>query len=204
VSAPLLAEFANAGVRFTNPEAVTDGLAGSHRELIEHVRVRRGEAGTYAPLFGGFPDRLPEFDDSVFRFVVARVRMIGEDDTPDAWRRALDFSRIGWWPASSIPQDAARAQADRRAQALLPRDSRVEWITVRLVDAAELRARLTDWMRDCFASAASLREDVQSDLGVLINRLGVGGVEISDVRSTAHACRSPGPARTTCCVCSPS
>src|SRR4029450_12180490 len=46
------------------------------------------------------------------------VRMIGRDDTPDAWRQALDFGVIGWWPASSIPQDEARAEADRRAQAL--------------------------------------------------------------------------------------
>lgn len=182
VSAPLLAEFAHVGVRFANPEAITDGLAGRHREVIAHVRARRGEAGTYAPLFRGFPDRLPEFDDAVFRFVVARVRMIGRDDTPDAWRQALDFGVIGWWPASSIPQDEARAEADRRAQALLPRDSRVEWITVRLVGAAELEARLRDWMRDCFASAASLREDVQRDLGVLVNLLGVDGLEMSEVR----------------------
>lgn len=182
VSAPLLAEFAHVGVHLANPEAITDGLAGPHRDLIAHVRAERGETGPYAPLFQGFPDRLPEFDDALFRFVVARVRMIGRDDTPEAWRRALDFSRIGWWPASSIPQDAARAEADRRAQALLPGDSRVEWITVRAVGAGELEARLRDWMRDCFASAASLREDVQSDLGVLVNRLGVDGIEMGDVR----------------------
>ncbi|OJF12119.1 TerD family protein [Couchioplanes caeruleus] len=182
VSAPLLAEFAHVGVRFVNPEAITDGLAGPHRELIAHVRAERGEAGDYAPLFRGFPDRLPEFDDAVFRFLVARVRMIGSDDTPDAWREALDFSRMGWWPASSIPQDTARAEADRRAQALLPKDGRVEWITVRLVGAAELEARLREWMRDCFASAASLREDVQSDLGVLVKLLGVGDLEMGDVR----------------------
>lgn len=182
VSAPLLAEFAHVGVRFSNPEAITDGLAGPHRDLIAHVRAKRGETGTYAPLFPGFPDRLPAFDDALFRFVVARVRMIGSDGTPEAWRRALDFSGIGWWPASSIPQDEARADADRRAQALLPRDSRIEWLTVRLVGAAEFEARLRDWMRDCFASAASLREDVQSDLGVLVNRLGVDGVEFGDVR----------------------
>ena len=119
------------------------------------MRAKRGEAGKYAPLFRGFPDKLPEFDDAVFRFVVARVRMIGSDDTPEAWRQALDFSRIGWWPASSIPQNEARAKADRRAQALLPRDSRVEWITVRLVGAAEFEARLRDWMRDCFACSLS-------------------------------------------------
>ncbi|MEV6596334.1 hypothetical protein AB0M36_05630 [Actinoplanes sp. NPDC051346] len=182
VSAPLLAEFAHVGVRFANPEAITDGLAGPHRELIAHVRAKRGETGTYAPLFRGFPDRLPEFDDVVLRCLVAHVRMIGCDDTPDAWREALDFSRMGWWPASSIPQDKVRAEVDRRAQALLPPDSRIEWITVRLVDAAELETRLRGWMRDCFASAASLREDVQRDLGMLVNRLGVEGLEPSDVR----------------------
>jgi hypothetical protein len=182
VSAPLLAEFAHVGVRFVNPETITDGLAAGHREVIAHVRAKRGETGAYAPLFRGFPDRLPAFDDAVFRFVVARMRMIGSDDTPDAWAQALDFSRIGWWPASSIPQDRARARADRRAQALLPGDRRVEWITVRLVGAAELEARLRDWMRDCFASAASLRDDVQRDLGVLVNLLGVDGIEMSDVR----------------------
>ena len=182
VSGPLLAEFAHVGVRFANPEAITDGLAGPHRELIAYVRAKRGETGRYAPLFAGFPDRLPEFDDAAFRFVVARVRMIGGDHTPEAWSRALDFSGIGWWPASSIPQDAARAQADRRAQALLPGDGRVEWSTVRLVGFDELVTRLRAWMRDCLAGAASLREDVQSDLGILVKRLGVDGLELSDVR----------------------
>ena len=182
VSAPLLAEFAHAGVRFADPGAVTDALAGPHRELIAHVRAKRGETGTYAPLFRGFPELLPEFDDAVFRFAVARARMIGTDDTPQAWRRALDFSGIGWWPASSVPSDLDRADADRRAQALLPHDERVEWITVRLVDLEELEARLREWMRGCFASAASLREDVQSDLGILVNRLGVAGIEMSEVR----------------------
>ncbi|MBG0568336.1 TerD family protein [Actinoplanes aureus] len=182
VSAPLLAEFAHVGVRFANPEAITDGLAGPHRELIAHVRAGRGGSGTYAPLFPGFPERLPWFDDAVFRFVVARARMAGNDWSERAWRDALDFSRIGWWPASSIPQDRDRAEADRRAQRLLPRDSRIEWITVRLVEAGELETRLRDWMRDCFTSAASLREDVQNDLGVLVNRLGLDGVEVGDVR----------------------
>lgn len=37
-------------------------------------------------------------------------------------------------------------------------------------------------MRDCFASAASLREDVQNDLGILVNRLGLDGVDPADVR----------------------
>ena len=59
VSAPLIAEFAHAGVRFANPEAITDGLAGPHRELIAHARAARGETGTFAPLFRGFPERLP-------------------------------------------------------------------------------------------------------------------------------------------------
>jgi len=182
VSAPLIAEFAHAGVRFANPEAITDGLAGPHRELIAHARATRGETGTFAPLFRGFPERLPRFDDALFRFVVARVRMIGSDHTDEAWRRALDFSAIGWWPASSIPQDEDRARADRQAQTLLPRDGRIEWITVRLVGRGELEERLSGWMRDCFASAASLREDVQSDLGVLVNLLGVDGIEIGEVR----------------------
>ncbi|BAL87403.1 hypothetical protein AMIS_21830 [Actinoplanes missouriensis 431] len=179
VSAPLLAEFAHAGVRFANPEEITDGLAGPHRELIAHIRAKRGDKGTYAPLFRGFPERLPQFDDAAFRFVMARVRLrTGDED----WEDALDFSRFGWWPASSIPQDEARAEADRRAQAMLPRDSRIEWITVRLVERPELEERLTTWMRDCFTSAASLREDVRNDLGVLVNLLGADGIEVGDVR----------------------
>jgi hypothetical protein len=179
VSAPLLAEFAHVGVRFTNPEEITDGLAGPHRELIAHIRAERGDKGTYAPLFQGFPERLPEFDDAALRFVLARVCLICEGLD---WEEALDFSRYAWWPASSIPQDRERADADRRAQEMLPGDSRIEWITVRLVDRAELEGRLRIWMRDCFTSAASLREDVQSDLGVLVSKLGVDDIEMSEVR----------------------
>ncbi|GLY93177.1 hypothetical protein Acsp02_04330 [Actinoplanes sp. NBRC 103695] len=182
VAAPLLAELAHVGVRFANPGALTDGLAAGLGDLIAHVRAERGETGRYAPLFRGFPERLPEYDDALFRFVVARARMAGAEHTDERWRHALDFTDIGWWPASSIPQDAGRADADRRAQALLPRDGRVEWITVRLTGADELDSRLRVWMRDCFASAASLREDVQNDLGILVKRLGVDGLDPADVR----------------------
>lgn len=182
VAAPLLAEFAHVGVRFVNPGAVTDGLAGPHGDLIAHIREKRGEKGRYAPLFAGFPDRLPEYDDAFFRFVVAQARMAGEGHTDERWREALDFRDLGWWPASSIPQDQERADAARRAQAALPLDRRVEWLTVRLVAPAELEAGLREWMRDCFGSAASLREDVRTDLGVLVKRLGVDGLDPAEVR----------------------
>ncbi|BBH67501.1 hypothetical protein ACTI_41860 [Actinoplanes sp. OR16] len=179
VSAPLLAEFAHVGVRFANPEEITDGLAGPHHDLIAHIRAKRGDKGGYAPLFQGFPERLPAYDDAVFRFVMAGVCVICEGLD---WDKALDFERYGWWPASSIPQDEARAEAHRRAQAMLPGDSRIEWITARLVTPAELGDRLREWMRDCFTSAASLRDDVRDDLGVLVGRLGVDGIEMSEVR----------------------
>ncbi|MEU4693470.1 hypothetical protein [Actinoplanes sp. NPDC023714] len=179
ISAPLLAEFAHIGVRFTNPEEITDGLAGPHRDLIAHIRAKRGDKGTYAPLFRGFPEMLPAFDDAALRFALARVCMICEGLD---WEKALDFSRYEWWPASSIPQDAERAEADRRAQEMLPGDGRIEWISARLVDSATLEDRLRAWMRDCFSSAASLREDVRADLEVLVGRLGADGVEMSEVR----------------------
>lgn len=182
VAAAVIAELARVGVRFSNPGAITDGVAAGLAGVVAHVRELRGEKGDYSPLFPGFPERLPDVDLGVARFLITELRLIGTERTTDDLRAARDFSDVGWWPASSVPQDVERARADRAAQAMLPGDERVEWLTVRLAGEAEMRDGLRAYLRDCFASAASLRDDVKADLRVLVAMLGAGDIDLSTVR----------------------
>jgi hypothetical protein len=184
--AAVLAELAHAGIRITNPERAGNDLAGRAPALVAFARRLRGEHGHYAPLFAGFPDQLPTFDDAETRFTIGLLRLAGTyvgtgRVTDDDVRAAMDFSAIGWWPASSVPQDVDRTMVDRQLQRMLPPDERVEWLDVALVAPAELPERLRAWMSDAFAAPAALRTDVREDLATLVELLGADHVVAADV-----------------------
>lgn len=178
-----LAELAHMGVRVANPVAANDALAAKVGDVARHLRVRRGQRGTYTPLFPGFPDQLPAVDDIGLRVMLAAARLAGVDAPDEAdVRAALDFTGIGWWPASSVPQDVEQTLLDRAYQAALPTDGRVEWQTLRLIGPADLEPTLREYMSDCFAAATSLREDVRADLAELVSALGVAHIDPGTVR----------------------
>lgn len=209
VATAALAELAHAGVRVSNPEALTDAFAAKVGALVTAVRGLRGERGRYAPLFPGFPDKLPRFDDWALRRTLACVRLVDLlladlDADLDAFgagapaqrarrqplwqftdaqlRQALDFSALDWWPASSVPQDPAQTGVDRAFQRLLPRDRTVQWIEVTLVSPQALEEGLMAWMAQAFASPASLRADVREQLAALVDHFGVAHIDPATVR----------------------
>lgn len=182
-AAAALTELARVGLRVTNPQDASDTLAAIVPAVVQHVRTARGQRGTFAPLFRRFPDRLPRFDDVRLRVAFGLSRLTGLDDpTPQDVRAAFDFSDLGWWPASSLPQDVPATLSARRRQRTLKPDGRVEWTTVRLVPATTRDDLLRDWMAQSFASAASLRADVLTDLRTLVDTLGTAHVDPGTVR----------------------
>ena len=145
------------------------------------VRARRGQHGTYAPLFPGFPDQLPSFDDRALRVAFGWSRLADVEEPTEAQvRAAFDFTGLGWWPASSLPQDVPATLSARARQSTLQGDPRVEWTDVRLVSGAERDDLLRLWMVDAFAAPASLRDDVVDDLRALAVVLGVEHVDRAD------------------------
>jgi len=190
VATALLAELAHAGVRVANPGEVTDALATRVPAIVRHIRERRGQSDTFSPLFQGFPDKLPSFDSIWLRSLLASARLAGRNDvlgengelTADALREALDFSDLGWWPASSVPQDIERAWLGRTLEAVKPADTRTEWVTLRVITDNALDATLKTFMVDGFTSAASLREDVKADLERLARHYGVAHIDATQVR----------------------
>ena len=50
--------------------------AGEQVQRPVHPGHQRGHRGTFSPLFKGFPNRLPAFDDARTRFTVASVRLL--------------------------------------------------------------------------------------------------------------------------------
>jgi hypothetical protein len=184
--AAALGELAHVGVRLTNPELLTADVVRKTPGVVALVRRLRGDVGVYSPLFPGFPDRLPDADNADVRFTLATVQLLGRylgtGDVTDAdVRDAMDFSGIGWWPASSVPQDVDRARIDRKLQELLPGDERVEWLELTLADDDEVERKLRAWMADGFGAPGSLREDVRDDLAFLVGELGPGDLTAADV-----------------------
>lgn len=176
-------ELARVGVKITNPEAITDNLAPLIPALVRHERRRRGQHATYTPLFAGFPETLPEFDHGPMRFLFALARLGGPVASSDKeLRDAMDFTDIGWWPASSVPSDVDQAQLDRAAQEVLPGDRRIEWHTLTLVAPDDRDRRLQGWMASALAAASSLREDARADVETLARVFGVAGVDPTAVR----------------------
>lgn len=211
-----LAELARVGIRVANPDRVTDAFTAAVGDMVAHERFRRGGRGTYTPLFPGFPDDLPAFDDVYLRALLGTVRLLdaglrhevstlagpeADDSTEDlrvqlvtdarglvgvavdddGLRAAFDFTDLGWWPASSVPQDVPATLAARARADLLGADGHVEWHTVRLVDPTELTQAVRDWMADVLASPASLRPDVRDDLRAAIEAHGVDHIDPATV-----------------------
>lgn len=181
--AAALTELARAGVRVTNPADARDPLAAQVRDVVVHVRTQRGERGTFAPLFRGFPDRLPAFDDLRLRVAFGFSRLADlASPTPDEVRAAFDFSDLGWWPASSLPQDVPAARTARRRERTLKADTRRVWVDVRLVGTTERDALLRAWTAEMFRSAAAPRTDVVDDLRTLVTAVGTQDVDSATVR----------------------
>ena len=181
LGAAMLLELRNGGLALTNPDALTVGTAQRTAEWIAWSRAERGQLGTYAPLFKGFPERLPDFDRAELRFGIALVRMVPrmlrspEPLTDAEIRAAMDFSGIGWWPASSVPQDVEAARMDREFQLALPSDELKQLTPVTLVEEAEFRGALRQFALDCLATPTSLREDVRADLDGVLDLVLTGG-----------------------------
>lgn len=178
LAVPWLAELTRLGVVLHDAHRLDRRTAPSLRAAVTLLRTMRGEHGTYTPLFPGFPDRLPDRDDARVRFYAAAARLAARHGfhpirvTTAELREALDFSAWGWWPASSVPQDVDVALAQRRRQDLMPPDTRVEAIHVRVVDGADLTEAVRGWARACLVSPSSLREDVRADLVAAVEALG--------------------------------
>lgn len=177
-----LTELARTGIRLREAGALTTDLALRVPAIAAHARLRRGERGTYTPLFDGFPDRLPEQDDVWMRALLGALRLSEiESPTDTDLRAAFDFADLGWWPASSVPQDVpATVLARARQQTLLP-DGHTEWWDVRVVTPAELDVALREFMVHAFTSPVSLREDVRTDLEALARHYGVAHIDASTV-----------------------
>ena len=182
-AAATLTELARVGVRITNPEAVTDALAAAVPAVVGHVRARRGQHGTYAPLFPGFPDRLPSFDDRALRAAFGWSRLADVENPTEAQvRAAFDFTG-----SAGGRRRPSRRTSPRRSPPV-PGSGRCRatagWSgpTSCWWPRAERDDLLRLWMVDAFAAAASLRDDVVDDLRALAGVLGVEHVDRATVR----------------------
>jgi hypothetical protein len=176
--AAFTAALARLGVRITNPDALTADAVASYPELEAIVATLRGATAVHAPLFDGFPDKLPSFDDAGWRFLLASVRLChlhvdaiveGHVLGDEAVREAMDFSSFGWWPASSVPSDVDALALARAHQELLDGDTHREWIDLTVMSPDDARSALSRFVTDCAYSPASLRTEVQADLATLVD-----------------------------------
>lgn len=180
--AATMVELARVGVRLDDAHALSEVAARTLPDVVRHVSSLRGGSGTWAPLFDGFPNRLPATDDVALRAALGWARLAGVPHADEAdVRAAFDFSGLGWWPASSVPQDVEAAMAARMRQRVLPPDGRVEWWTLRVVSTVARDQELRAWMARCYATPTSLRDDVRSDLRQITAELGAGHVELTEV-----------------------
>jgi hypothetical protein len=204
VLAAVLAEFARLGVRVTNPEALNDSVL-AHWERLHAALVKlRGGDKNYAPLFAGFPNNLPSFDNAALRFSIALVRLANlkltrvassavdgeafsyledfDDFTDEEIEEAMDFSSVGWWPASSINQTPTRSALSEAAQDVLPTDASTQWIDLTIVGVGEAGADLQVFARECALAPTSLPAAVAADLTTLILSGLASAIDLAEVR----------------------
>jgi hypothetical protein len=190
VLAAVVAELTRLGVRVVNPEDLNDSVLDHWPSLHAALVNLRGGDKNYAPLFPGFPNNLPDFDNAALRFSLALSRLVSikltrvassavdgeafsyleflDDVSEEEIEEALDFSGVGWWPASSIPQRAARAALAEASQDLLPPDSTTQWVDLRVTDDHAASLDLRDFVALAATSPTSLPAGLTADLNTLI------------------------------------
>lgn len=182
LQAIILAELAAVGINVTNPDKLTSASLASIPAFVAHVRQWRGEKGKYSPLFAGFPDKLPAYDDAQARFSVAKARLAGNPaPTEDDIRKAMDFSDILWWPASSVPQDVNATIQARISEELKNQDSLKKWFSVKVISPGELEEALEDFMKTALSVNSSLREDVRRDVKIIGKTYGFQDLNLGEV-----------------------
>jgi stress response protein SCP2 len=198
--AAAIVELGRLGVRITNPELLNDSLLENWTSIHTAAVKLRGADKNYSPLFKNFPDALPDYDDAFFRFGVASLRLhstLTVDDilekefagfTDAQIRNAMDFSDLGWWPASSVPLDPDQTLLDEAAQAVLPADTHTQWIDLTIVAEDSVSTVLGDFVDDCASSTSSLNAGVLDDLRFLISSgispfIGLDEMPFREIRS---------------------
>lgn len=172
----VLADLARLGYLVINPDAYDDSLVANYRTLIiPTLEKLRGGDVSYAPLFRGFPDELPTDDSFIMRQLLASLRLtFGEVSSLE---EALDFSDIGWWPASSIPQDPGQAQADKAAQKKLRPDTHTEWVELRIAPVDEVDAALRTWLENTLYAPTSVKVAEHEDVLLLLVAFGLDWID---------------------------
>ncbi len=197
--ATILAECAELGVRFTNPDKLTIEVAENWEIFIENLARMRGQERTYAPLFEEFPNKLPAWDDAELRFAMARGRLAdmvvaqidnadGEpvdiDDlvTDQMLQTALDFTNIAWWPASSIPQNIEKDIQTKLRQKTLQNDSHIQWLTLTIVSEKELQEAVFSYFQVLAYAPSAMRENQNTEFKQLLTYYGAATIDMERVR----------------------
>ena len=207
VVAPAIAELARLGVTVNNPEQLTDDIAQCFDSVRSTLAALRG-IELPAPLFDGFPERLPLYDDADLRFLIAGVRLADRletlersHDATELLHAVMDFSAFGWWPASSVPVDPERAAVQRFAQLTRRTDTSKAASSLRVVGEDELDVALIDWVANVAYSPSSLPSDVLDDFDFLVSsgyghHLDLTRVRFGEIRAhlaAAHVARPTDP-----------
>lgn len=174
-----LAELAGLGFAVENPEAYNDSLLRNWPTTLSVLRAWRGGEPDYVPLFQGFPQSVPDereyFVHRMLGFLVNQCL-----DYPAGQRLAngvvvpnwlFELKQFGADPITQF-QDPQLFEAGRQRQLQRSGDERTEWITLRLVSAAEMDRQLLDYLRSNLYARSSIPEAARADLELLMEHFG--------------------------------
>lgn len=186
-SAAYTAELARLGIRLDR-QAVTTTQVGRLAELRDDIAAWRGLDDVPAPLFANFPDGLPAIDDVGLRTLAVLATMVASgvdvsELSADEIVTAAETDGVGWWQASSVPQDIAAAEVAKDHQRLLARDT-PRLLTLTALDDDETGAALARWLTDMLHTSAGLGPEIAADLGTLLDHFGDDTVDVSSLASS--------------------
>lgn len=183
-----LAQLAELGYQVENPEDYNDSILYVFDPVINTLKAMRGGQVEYAPLFTGFPDKVPDdkayFVDRMIGFLVnscldnpAGTRLESGVVVPE-W--LFDLKQFGADPITQM-HDPKLLEAARANQARRKKDTHVEWVRLRFAAVDEVERRCLDYLRANLYAKSSIQEVLRPDLEKLLGHFSADLIDPTQV-----------------------
>lgn len=190
----VLSELAAMGYRVSDPAVLEQvdpsAFERAYPQIISELRKLRGGDVDYVPLFGGFPDDVPDGDEyfvkRVVGYLVNWIGLVSTEEGPRLSSGAIvpewlfDLEQFGADPITQL-QDPDLYERGRAKQDARRRDEHVEWLSMAFVLAPELEERLQGWLRATLYSKASIADVVRPDIRTLLEHFGPESIDPKQV-----------------------
>lgn len=155
-------EVGQLGFRFENLDEFTSMTREEFETALSVLTEMRGGNVNYVPLFSRFPDDLPNDHEYLIRRILGFF----------GFNTFGDLSRFGVDPVTQMQrEDLWQIAAEAQTKRLI--DTKIEWISLTLINPTEAERKLIRWVSDLIYGSTPVKEALWEDIFTVIDRLNI-------------------------------